>query len=48
LEGVSGLAHAGSASMTDFFHHGDGLLKAPTLFFGGQFMTHMASGKMRS
>jgi hypothetical protein len=29
--------------MADVFHYGDGLLKAPTLFFGGQFTTHMAS-----
>jgi hypothetical protein len=46
LERVRGLAHAGSASMANFFYQRNGLFEAPTLFLSGQFPTHVASGKM--
>jgi hypothetical protein len=35
LERVCGLAHAGGASVADFFHQRDGLIETPTLFLSG-------------
>jgi hypothetical protein len=35
LERVRGLAHAGSASMANFFYQRNGLFEAPTLFLSG-------------
>jgi len=46
LERVCSLAHAGSASVADFFYQRNGLIEAPTLFLSGQFTTHVASAKM--